>query len=279
MAINVMTHREPVRLTFPIVAATLINPGDFVWFDRPNATLKPIGTSAGLVTTWSSEAQARRAATSRFAGIANFQSMASSPAQTVQVLTSGFARVKVASATYRIGDLLGFKKDAGGNYLYSDQLQKVLHPCDAVAIACDSGTSITELECFLIGSRDLWNSLVNSVKQLVVALEATAYAANTNILLAYTFGFSAKIARVLGVTTLQTTGANVFTWKNGSNSIDDTLTIATASPIGTVTAADIDDATGYDIFEHNDQLNITCDSGASAGAATIITEYYNRPIV
>lgn len=282
MALNLNTFVDglsPMYQDFPILDGANashvdVNVGDFVWYDLTNATLKPVGTTNGLIRTWSSESRAIRDARAKFVGIAEFEHNRLHGARTESVRVGGRAKVKVASATYKRGQLLGFKKDSGGNYLYSNQLAGVTSPLDAVAISLTAGTTITELECALLGSKQIWAAIVNSMRRETFHADATIYAAGGDVVTDYTFGYDVKVCRAVAIVTTLTAGASVATLKNGANSLDDTLTVPDASAVGVVVSQAIADANSYDEFKHDDAFDLAVDATPTAGAVDYIIEHY-----
>lgn len=279
LSLSALAKGTLAEYQYPVNApGVAIQVGDFLWWDSTNLTLKPVGGSAtALYRTWSSEARARRDACARFAGIANF-AFATTDQPYIQTLkTAGYARVQVASATYVRGNLLGFKKDAGGNYLYRTSLQKVTDPRDAIGwVAEDYSTATTEVLMFFVASRDFWMNLIGMIKSVRIHMDATQYPAVTTPLTSYNWGFAARVFAAEAYVGVLTAGANVFTFKNAANAMDDTLTVPDAQAAGTVVRQAIDDATNYHNFEHDDAMNITCDSGATAGAADLVVLAHPR---
>ncbi|TXH41625.1 MAG: hypothetical protein E6Q97_37165 [Desulfurellales bacterium] len=280
---NYVSRGHRLQLDFNVQkGSTLtITERTFVWFDSANNTLKPVGgTASGLVRTWSSEKQARRDAAARFAGVANFTQTVLDPARQVTVDTGCFMRVKVASGTYKVGTLLGFQKDASSNYLYADQLTKVIHPAEAIAVCMTAGSSLTEVEAYVISSREFWNQLINLVKIIPFYVNATNYAANsTKFVTDWSPGFECRLINAKFVADVATTGAGVFTFHNGSNALDDTLTVPTTTGIGVSVEQDIDDAADYNVFLYNDALDITADDGdaVSAGSGMLYLSFMALP--
>lgn len=273
---NYVTRGHPFQLEFPVQKGSTLTVTErtFVWYDSANTTLKPVGgTASGLVRTWSSEKQARRDAAARFAGVANFTQTILEPARTVTVDTGCFMNVKVASGTYKHGTLLGFQKDASANYLYADQLTKVTHPAEAVAVCMTAGTSLTEVEAYVISSREFWNQLINLVKYIPFYVNATNYAANsTKFVTDWKPDFNCRLIHAKFLADVATNGAAVFTFLNGSNTLDDTLTVPTTTPIGGSAEQDIDDAADYNVFAYNDDLDIIADDNdAVSGGSGMLT--------
>lgn len=272
LSLSLMAKGCVAEAQYPVNAPGVnIQTGDFLWWDSTNLTLKPVGGSAtGLYRTWSSEARARRDACARFAGISQF-SFRSTDTPCIQTLrTAGYARVQVASSTYVRGNLLGFQKDAAGNYLYRTSLQKVTDPRDAIGwVVEDYSTATTEVAMYFVAARDFWANIIGMITVARIHMDATQYPAVTTPLTSYNWGFAARVFAAEAYVGVLTAGANVFTFKNAANAMDDTLTVPDAQAAGTVVRAAIDDANNYHNFEHDDAMNITCDSGATAGAADL----------
>lgn len=280
---NVVTSGYPIRRKYPLKAATEVQVGDFLWWDSTNATVKSVGGVAGnLVRTWSSESRARRDAVARFIGIAAFQHGTVDNADKIVVSTNCFARVAVASATYKHGDLLTFYKDAGGNYLYRGALQKTINPREAIAVVAGTYSSaVTEVEAFITGAYDM-NPLGNLVRSVQFTQDGTAFGAagSTAVLTGYTWDENVRVfAAQATVQTATTSADQIYTIKNAANALDDTLTIPVSSICGAIINAAIDDASGYHDFLHDDAMNVTSDAAAVAGSATIKVLAYVKPVL
>jgi hypothetical protein len=265
-----------------VTAGTTIAPGDFLWWD--GTTLKPIGGSANLVRAWSSESRARRDATGRFAGIADFRAMSDDKFDVTRAIpVCGIAEVACTSCTPHAGDLFGFEKDAGGNYLYSQQLQLVTHPFDAVAYCVkDYAAATTSVQVAWFSAlmlEDTLKALVNRTPTFYVT--AALYSAGGDYFLGYTFGERVRLLRAIAHVNTLTAAAGTVTFTTTTGVLDNTLVIPDASVVGTVVFADL--APGgvnpdNDYCEHDDTLRATGDATPTAGSVEVAVEYMIQPL-
>lgn len=266
------------RGTFPAKAASAIQHGDLLWYDVTNSTLKTVGAAANLVETWTSEVAAVNKATERFVGVADFDwPSTSSYTKDFAVPTNAMFAIKYTGAAPKFGQLIGLKKDTGGNYLYRDTVSVVTDPRQAIGYCCANYSAApTEVECMLFSCMDGQGGVRGRLGRITFgSWPRAACAAAGNLVLNYTFGERVKLLNLMSVETEPLTVAdNVLTMKNGANSLDDTLTIAQAtSALGTVTTQAIVDANDYDVFEMDDQFDLVTDGGSTEGEFFCILEF------
>ncbi|RJR06928.1 hypothetical protein C4588_07265 [Candidatus Parcubacteria bacterium] len=270
-----MFRGSPIQRTFNIANTVVINPGDLVWWD--GATLKPVGTSDGLVETWGTLRNSRRNVVSRFAGIADFEMNTTYRHSITRNVNSGaIAMVAVPSGTYKVGDLLGPAQDGGNNWLLSTSLIKVVHPFDAIAMVTkDYPSAVTRVEAMLWAA---WDPGHPRFQVKTIPLFAGPMGTAADIVSDYTFGERGRLVAAKAVTTVVfDTADTILTFKNAANSLDDTLTIATSgSAVGTFDEVLFDDANDYNIFEHDSLLDVASDGGTTAGQALLSVEFWSH---
>jgi len=276
-------HKLPLDAPreFNVTAGTVITPGDFTWWN--GTTLKSVGGATGLVGAWSSEATARRDATARFAGIADFEALSTDKFdRTFAVKPCTIADLACTSFTPKVGDLVGFEKDAAGNYLYGQKVQKVLHPYDAIGYAVrDYSSAVTTVRCAVLSGYALHQQIRSLVKRFGVHVDATGYAAATSHLVDYNFNEYVRILAAEFVVMTLTAGAATFTLTKGTDDLDDTLTVADAQAVGSVHRQEMVGATNPDRLEleHDDDFDVASDATPTGGAGTLIIEYMSQMLV
>lgn len=128
------------HLDFAVDLATEIEVGDLCWLDVDDA--KP----ASATTLWTgTEAGTLARFAEKFIGVAASAHRANDAlVTTVRVHTRGtFSHPLDAATTLEIGNLIGGKKDTGGNYLYAQKVAKVTEPTYAIGKVQKRGTSLT----------------------------------------------------------------------------------------------------------------------------------------
>jgi len=234
---------------------------------------------AGDVTWDTSEEVTRRNAASQFVGLSlETRDGKDDHDSEILVPSACVALMPMTSGTPKIGTLLGFEK-ASGNALEDAKLQIVTYPADAIGYCVKRYTAATtEVECVLISPFDeATRGMQNLIKRIAFGPQLHTGAAD--LLTNFTFGQRVKLIDITTVVTVLTAGAGVLTLRNGANSLNDTHTVADASPIGAVATTAINDASSYDIFEHNDPLDIASDGVPTAGEVQVILRYMPLPHV
>lgn len=263
--------RSAVDMQYAIAAGQVINHGDHLWFDPTVPGLKSIGGEAGnLVRTYATESRAVRDAVARYAGVAEFLNLTTDFARNAVKVANGTVReLTVSSATYKRGDLLGPFKDSGGNYLNRNTLAKKNDPRDAVAMVMEDYSSATTTVLAQVFSSQMRAELLSRIKIWPFAFDNTMYAAGGTLVNDFTFGMPIRLFNMTAVVTILTATAGSVTLSNGGNALDDVMTIGDAQAVGTVISQDIDDATDYDWFDHDDALDIALAAAPTAGAINL----------
>lgn len=267
---------------YNVTAGTAIVPGDLLLYN--GTTLKPVGGSANLVRTWSTETRARRDAVGRFVGISDFRAETGDKFDVTRAIpVCGIAELPCTSCTPHAGDLFGFEKDAGGNYLYSQQLQLVTHPYDAIAYCVRDYTAATTLvEVAWFSAHMLENTLRSLVHRTPSCyVNATLYAAGGDYFLGYVFGERVRLLRAIAHVNVLTAGAATITFTTTTGALDNTLVIADATALGTFVFADLAPGAtnpANDYCEHDNTLKATGDATPTAGAIDICVEYMTQPL-
>lgn len=268
--------RRPGRtIEYPIDADVAIAVGDLMFWDKASGYAEPISAF-----TWdASEEVTRRNATSTFAGVSKEARTGRETHDSSMILDSGCVfTMPMTSGTPVIGTLLGFKK-ASGNTLEPQKLTIVTDIADAIGYCIKRYTvATTTVECILFSPYDVEGGLQSRVKYLPLYVQATLYAAGGNWMLNWTFKHRVKLLAISSVEVEALTGDAVVTLVNGTDDLDDTHTI-TATAVGTVLRTTIEDANAFDIFEHDDPLDITASNAASAGSAQLMIEYMDMPLI
>lgn len=267
---------------YNVTAGTVITPGDLLWWN--GTTLKSVGGSANLVEAWSSEAQARRNARARFVGIAEFQANSDDHFDhTYAVRPTGIIEMACTSCTPHAGDLFGFEKDTGGNYLYSQQLQLVTHPYDAIGYCVKDYAAATTTVQIAFFSGHLMHDHLSALVKLTPAfyVSATLFAAGGDYFRSFAPGERIRVLGAYAHASVLTAGAATVTFTTSTGAMDNTLTIPDATALGTVVYGAL--APGAvnplnDYCEHDDVLKATGDATPTAGAIDIAVEYMTMPL-
>ena len=144
-----MKERE-LSLQMPVASATVIAPGDWLYWDVTNLVVKPLSDLAEVSATEAIELAKNRAKAAKYlAGVANGHSRNGDTAD-IQVTLDGVQLVIVTSAIYSKGDLLTPKSNAGA--LYAQEFEKTTIESMAVAVVTKNYSSaVTAVEAAFIG--------------------------------------------------------------------------------------------------------------------------------
>lgn len=277
---------------WPVIATVSFDVGDLLWYDSANSTVKKLsdftwdstdGSAIGSATSIT-----RRNAIPRFVGVALEARTGREPfAGTIDVATSPIVSAEITSATPKIGTLVGFAK-ASGNTLENQKLVAVVDPADACGIVVKRYTSATtQAEVRLFSAHD-FGGLQGRIKQVTFTAATTLMNSGANAVLVndYSFRSRVKIVAADWHTSVVLAGITNFVLYNGANALDDKITVTTTSTpaggdgtvAGSLTRAFIDDATSYDLFEHDDLLDIKIET-ARTGGGDLIIHYIDMPLV
>jgi len=257
---------------FAMDSAQTCERGDLAWLNTDDAR-------KAYSFTWDTdEATTRAKFCAKFLGVFLDRSE-SGDTDEVRVLTDGVVEMPCTSTTYEHGDMFGPEKDASGNYLDSDKLQKVTNPWEAIGYAVDrKGSADTKVKLKLWPTA-LRGSLAGArVVDQPFPTQLDLTAANDPSVTNWLFPWRCKILAIKGVvetTVAADTTAPVISFLNGSNEGDDTLTIPDGTARGAFVSQAVSDANGYDYFDVDDQLDLkvktaAADSSSAAGAAHVV---------
>lgn len=121
---DVMRHRKefPKPRNYPVASATVIEVGDFIYWDATNAKVLPVSSF-----TWKTDlALTQRSTKCLFLGVSADRSK-NGDTEDIQVDAGGVKEMVCAAATWNIGDLVGIDDNAGGTALED---QKVIQVTD-----------------------------------------------------------------------------------------------------------------------------------------------------
>ncbi len=277
-------YRQPAQIEYNITETIACEPGDFMWWN--GTTLTPVGISAdNLVTAWSSEAQVRRLATARFAGVSNFVRLGDEKFAKTEAIQSG-AIYELPCASWnapKVGDMVGFVKDAGGNYLSRNKVTQVWHPYDAIAyVTKDYSAATTTVECMVMSAYELADSMRSLVKHIPLVSTQVLSSALT-IVDGMTFGTRVQLLSINSLVTTQLASASTITTTNGVTALQDTHVLADTLAVGVVSQTLFDHATDTaadNIFVgYGGTIDIDCDATPTGGAASIWLEIMEAPLV
>lgn len=250
-------HADPKRVrSFAVDSAQVIEVGDQVYQEVDDVrAASQLTYGASLLAT---QKQFRK----QFVGVAMTAS-ANGETDEVAVAGAGIFEFICAAAQFEHGDLVGMDDNAGGTALVDQQVIAMGENGLGGAIGrvwkrYSANTTRVAVEIFPeIGASlaapqiiTVYNGLITSAVDFV-----------TDWAVPYPF----KLMAVECIVTVLTAGALTLTIDNGTTGLDDTVTVADASAVGTVVSTDMDDATGDDIFNMGDTLTVKGDGTPTAG--------------
>lgn len=260
---NVQRYRKSGKtLRMPVDSAVVVEIGDMIYMATDDA--RPAG-SFTYVTGDLAGTQANFAA--KFLGVAQ-EASPSGDTYEITIAKSGVFEFACASATFEYGDLVGPDDNATPDALLDQQVIGIGENGNGaigrVAKRYGSATTSVLVELF---EPMLGPPIFIPVFQGLVTGAA-------DILTSYAPTFPFKLTRVHSTTTVAVSGGDaVLTISNGTDDLDDTLTIAASgSAVGVVDVAEMTDANGYDLFLVGDTLDIANAGAPSAGEALIVLE-------
>jgi len=222
---------------------------------------------------WTDEATARRRAAALFAGVAGEGSDADEKDDIV-AYEDGVFEYTCTSTTYNPGDLFGPEKDAGGNYLDTDVLQKVIDPTEACFYAVNRAASAaTTVKVRPLGRRVAGaNGRVNQIT-FGPFLVVSGHRSSAAGVLVSNYTFDRRV-QLLGTKLIPYDGAlsseyGIVFQKNGSNVMASTSAIATLG-LGLVAPLDFFslESSSAHVFEPTDKLVIHGE-GVAAGSCRL----------
>ncbi len=261
-----MANRTKIRKSDPkkarvyaVDSATVIEVGDAVYQEIND--IRP----AGDLTYGASLADAQTQFAKQFVGIA-MQASANGETAPITVYGAGEFEFDCAAAQFEIGDAVGMDDNAGGTALIPQQVIAVgENGIGAIArITKRYSANVTRVVAEILPHAG------RALTPIPIPLYQGLITAAVDFLTAWPVLFPFKLVRVDAIVTVLTAGACVVTIDKGATSLDDTLTIPTASAVGDVTTATMDDATGDDIFNMGDTLTIKGDGTPTAGEALFV---------
>lgn len=279
MSAHRLLGRIPRQLEWRVDADIDFEVGDLMFYatsTQAHATVEYVYPMADFI--WdASEEVTRRNAVPYFIGVAQERRTGREFHDTTCLVNSGcHFLMPMTSGTPLIGTLLGFEK-AAGNTLLSAKLQIVTDIADAIGYCVKRYTAATTtVECILFSNFDIEGGLM--ARRHFLTFGACDLNAAADLVTNWLFKSRVKLLSITSIERTAATANSVLTVKNGANSLDDTHTV-TATGVGTYLRTEIVDANAYDLFYHDDAMDIACDGTASAGTADVIVEYMDMPVL
>lgn len=249
-------------IRLPVDSAQVIEIGDscFLVVDDVRA-----GAAATYVTGSLAQTQANFA--KDFVGIA-MESSASGDTDDITVMQEGVFEFDCAAAQFEVGDLLGQDDNAGATALLDDQVIAIgengYGPIARVTKRYSANTTRVEAELVKVGL---------APTPIIIPLGQHTIGTADELVTDWVCNFPFKAVRLHSiVATVTGAGAEVLSLSKGATDLDDTLTIAATAPVGAVDVAELDDATGDDIFLAGDLMSLQGDGGTASGAVTVFIE-------
>lgn len=264
------------RLTeWPVIAGVDFEVGDLLYYDTATGGVKPMADY-----TWAtSDSATRKLAKPCFVGVATETRTGKELVNTTTVVSSGgIYSFTMVSGTPMIGTLLGVDGN-GSSTLYSTVLEIVTDIKDAIGYCTKKyAAATTTVECVLFSAYDAESGLDGRIKTVSFAPSDAVLGTSGNLVNGFTFAQMVKLTRVQVVHTVAVDATSVITLKNGSNALDDTVSVgSTASAVGYVQSQAISDANGYDIFDADDTLVIHTDGACTTGSVQLLIDYFSLP--
>lgn len=241
-------------------SASVIEIGDLVYQEVDDVR------AAGDLTYGASLTATQLQFVKQFVGVA-MRASANGETTPAEVAQAGVFEFNCAAATFEIGDLVGPDDNAGGTALTPQQViamsEQGVGGIGTVVKRYSANTTRVLVEIFpqhraLMAPQiiTLYNGIIGTAGDLVTA---------------WPVPFPFKLLELRSITTVAHAGstATVLNVEKNTTDLDDTMTIATSSPIGDVDRAVMDDATGDDIFNMGDTLSIETDGGADSGESLV----------
>jgi hypothetical protein len=257
-----LRYADPERVeSHPVDSAQTIDLGELCWLNTNDA--RPADQFT-YVTGNLAGTQANFAA--MFIGVAMDTSESGDTAK-IAIATEGVFEFVCAAAQFEIGDLVGVDDNTGGTALLPAQVIAVGENGAASAIGrvVRQYTANTTRVLVELLPRKL-------VTPIFIPLGTQLITSAVDLVTDWAVTFPFKLNRLHSVVTVLTAGAGVISVHNGATALDDTMTIADASAVGTVDVAVMDDATGDDIFIVGDTVSILSDGTPTAGEAFFMLE-------
>lgn len=253
---------------YPVDLAEVIQIGDNLFYDTDD--VKPFADA-----TYGSLAVAQALSAGLYAGVANQAHAAAGLAGNLTVLTAGVFQFTCASATFEVGDLVGADDNAGPTALVNQQVIQVYDARKAIGRVVERVGSAAEAVKVEIYPRLQGPAIGQRTETITFGLFGDIIKTAQNVVTDYKFNQRVKIINVRYISAVVIAATDViFTLKNGSDSLDDTLTVATAADaVGMVTSQAIVDANAYDYFDPDDALDIVSNGGCTGGDGQILVEY------
>lgn len=273
-ALTTLNPRPDGAVKYAVDSAVVVSRGDMCWLNTDDVR------DADAFAWDTDEPTTRRKFCALFAGIAR-ESSPSGKTDPIHILGEGaiVEDYPCTSSTFEIGDMVGPEKDAGGNYLDNDLVQKVTDPREAIGLVVKREASAVTAVTFQIFPAVLRQS-IGSLRirdfhfPTLVVLTTDNDPAVTNWL----FPNRCKLLElkaIVDTTVAGDTTAPKVAYNNGANAGDDELEIPDGTARGAVVSQAISDANGYDYFDVDDQCDIyvetpATDSSSAAGKAHIV---------
>lgn len=199
----------------------------------------------------------------KFLGVAE-EGSASGETRKIKIRNTGQYEFDCAAATFEVGDLVGVDDNAGGTALVNQQViglgENDHGAIGRVVRRYSSNTTrvLVELLRPSFGAPipiNLGQHTIGAADEFVTDL-------------AMDFPFKATLLETI-VATVTGAGAEVLSLDKNATTLDDTLTIAATSPVGTIDRVVLDDASGDDLFLVGDTISLSGDGGTASGAVSV----------
>lgn len=256
-------HADPKRVRrFEVDSTIVVEVGDAMY--QAVDDIRPAGqlayVSANLGQT---QANFRR----DFKGVA-MDSSASGDTADIAVATMGTFEFICVAAQFEIGDRVGMDDNATPDALLDQQVialtENQYGEIGQVTKRYSANVTRVQVEINPFGQL--------ASQPLFISLGTTLHTSAVDLVTGFSLDFPFKLVSLIAINAVASTGASVLTVDNGGTALDDTLTLTSGASKGVVDRQVMDDATGDDVFDAGDLLDIASDGTASAGEVELIIE-------
>ncbi len=225
------------------------------------------GIQTASAAGWGDEVTARRNHVGQDAGIA-IDGSPTNKDRSIRALPDGSYVYDCTSTTFNIGDLFGLEKDAGGNFLDTDKLQRIDDATQASFYAIERATSAaTTVRCRKLPPRK-FNPQVGEAGPFLLSV-ASAHRSSTPTVGLSGWNFGKPVRATTAILTM-TTGAlssdvGVVLY-NGTTQFLTSLSLPAGATIGDTVSIDLGlESSGAELFGPTDQFQFHTEGPVGAG--------------
>lgn len=256
-------HADPKRVRrFAVDSAQVVQIGDLVY-----QAADDVRAASGFTYVTGDLAKTQANFRRDFKGVAMEASL-SGETDPISVATLGTFEFDCAAAQFEIGDRLGVDDNAGGTALLDGQViamsENQYGEIATVAKRYSANTTRVVAEINPFGQL--------CSQPLFIPVFAGLHTANADLVTNFVAEFPFKLVAVNVTVLVATSGVGTLTVRNGATALDDTVVVGDSLAVGAQVRGVMDDATGDDIFDAGDQLDVASDGTPTAGEIMVTLE-------